>query len=197
MAWAPDYVDEGALADFVRTESDNPYVGTYGTAAARAVDDTCNRQFGQLDEAATFTYDSSAAAQLPNGRWLIQIDDVQDLTGVTISLDGITLTEGVDGYEWWERNAVAKGKPYTAITLASRPAGELAVLAKFGWSAVPAPVPAAVWLQVNRWHVRRESPYGTAGSPGEGSEVRLSARLDPDARAILAGGQLIRARMPQ
>lgn len=197
MPWAPDYVDEADLVDFVRTASDNPYVGTYGTAAARSIDDFCNRQFGKLDTPATFTYDACAAAQLENGRWLLSVDDVQDLTGVTVTVDGTVVAAGVDGYQWWERNALAKGYPHTGITLAARPTGDVDVLAPFGWSAVPAAVPGAVWLQVNRWHIRRESPYGTAGSPSEGSEIRLSARLDPDVRAILAGGRLIRARMPR
>lgn len=196
MTWAPDYADAADLADFVRTASDNPYVGTYGTAAARAVDDFCNRQFGQLDAPATFTYDACNAAPLDNGRWLLLIDDVQDITAATVTVDGAAVAAGADGYQWWERNAVAKGLPYTGITLADRPSGDVDVFARFGWSAVPAAVPGAVWLQVNRWHIRRESPYGTAGSPSEGSEVRLSARLDPDVRAMLSG-RLVRARMPR
>lgn len=193
MPWAPDYVDAADLIDFVRTSADNPYVATYGTAAARAVDDFCNRQFGQLDAAATFTYDATTAAPLANGRWLLLVDDVQDVTGMTVTVDGTAVTD----YVMWERNEAAKGRPYTGITLASRPTGDVDVFARFGWSSVPAAVPGAVWLQVNRWNVRRESPYGTAGSPSEGSEVRLSARLDPDVRTMLAGGRLVRARMPQ
>lgn len=195
MPWAPDYVDEADLADFVRTAADNPYVGTYGTAAARAIDDACNRQFGQLDAPATFTYDACNAAQLDNGRWLLPIDDVQDITGVTVTVDGTAVAAGATGYQWWERNAVAMGRPYTGITLADRPTGDVDVLATFGWTTTPAQVSGAVWLQVNRWHIRRESPYGTAGSPSEGSEVRLAARLDPDVRAML--GRLVRARMPR
>lgn len=197
MPWAPDlYVDEQALIDFVRVESDNPYVGTYGTAAARAIDDACNRQFGQLDTPGTFTYDALGAAQLDTGRWLLLVDDVPNTSGVVVTVDGDEVAAGVDGYQWWPRNELAKGRPYTGITLANRPTGDVDVLASFGWAAIPAGVTAASWLQVNRWNVRRESPYGTAGSPSEGSEVRLSARLDPDVRAILSGG-LIRARMPR
>jgi hypothetical protein len=78
-----------------------------------------------------------------------------------------------------------------------RPAGDVDVTARFGWNAVPAGVSGATWLQVNRWNARRESPYGVAGSPTEGSEVRLSAVLDPDVRAILSGAKLIRKPMPQ
>lgn len=197
MPWAPDlYVDADELAEFVRVEQDNPYVGTYGTAAARAIDDVCNRQFGRLDVAGTFSYEPDRAALLDNGRWLVLVDDVPDIAGVTVTVDGSAVAAGVDGYQWWPRNEIAKGRPYTGITLADRPTGDVDVLARFGWLAIPAGAAAATWLQVNRWNVRRESPYGTAGSPSEGSEVRLSARLDPDVRAILSGG-LIRARMPR
>lgn len=195
MPWKPDYVDAADLAEFVRVAADNPYVGTYGTAAARGIDDFCNRQFGQLDAAATFTYDSCRAAQLDNGRWLLLVDDVQVITAATVTVDGTAVDAGVDGYQWWPRNAVVQGDVYVGITLADRPTGDVDVFARFGWSAVPAQVTAAEWLQVNRWNIRRESPYGTAGSTGDGSEVRLSAKLDPDVRLMLTS--VVRARMPQ
>lgn len=196
MPWAPDYVAEEDLIDFVRANEGNPYVGTYGTAASRAVDDFCNRQFGQLAAAATFTYPTFGAGQLPDGRWLLHIDDVQDITGMTVTIDGATIAQGVDGYRLWPLNEIAQGRPATALLLADRPCGDAEVLAKFGWTATPASVTGAVWLQVNRWNIRRESPYGTAGAPSEGSEVRLSARLDPDVRTLLSGRGIIRARMP-
>lgn len=194
MTWAPDYVDAGELSEFVRVNADNPYVGTYGTAAARAIDNFTNRQFGKLDAAATLTYEGYRAAQLPDGRWLVTIDDLQDLTGVTVTVDGTAVAAGVDGYRLWPRNAVTLGGVYTGITLAARPCGDVDVFGPFGWNEIPANVTAATWLQVNRWNIRQESPYGTAGSPSEGTEVRLSARLDPDVRVML--GPYVRARMP-
>lgn len=198
MVWAPDYVTAADLEDFVRTSTGDAYIPGYGTAASRAVDEACNRQFGQLAAAGTLTYDAGQAAQLPNGRWLLMIDDVQDLTGVTVTVAGTAVAAGVDGYQWWERNAAVFGVPYIGLTFKDRPApGDLSVFAKFGWTAVPAAVPSAVRLQVNRWHIRRESPYGTAGAPSEGSEIRLSARLDPDVRSILAGARIMRQRMPR
>jgi hypothetical protein len=193
-AWAPSYVDDEALADFCNVNDDNPYIGTYGDAACRAVDSYCNRQFGQLSSAETWTYDGYRAARMPTGKYLVMIDDVQDTSGMTVTVDG---TE-VDDWQLWERNAAGQGRPYTGILLASAPGSvDVAVHARFGWNAVPPAVPGAVWLQVNRWNARRQSPYGVAGSPSEGSEVRLSAVLDPDVRVILAGGRLVRKRMPQ
>lgn len=196
MPWKPSYVDDQDLADFVRAAVDDPYVGTYGTAACRAVDDLCNRQFGRFDSAVELTYDGCYAA-LMGDRWLVMTDDIPDLAGTTVTVDGTSVAAGVDGYQGWPRNAVATGTPYLGLTFATRPYGDVVVENRFGWLAIPAQVTAAVWLQVNRWHIRRESPYGTAGSPAEGSEVRLSARLDPDVRAVLRGGAVVRSRMPK
>lgn len=193
MVWAPDYVDADDLAEFVRAAADDPYVADYATAASRAVDDLCNRQFGVMDAPATLVYDASSAAQLGNGRWLVPIDDVMvDIVGVTVTVDGAPAA-----YRLWEPNAGAFGRPFTGVTFTDRPTGEVAVTTRFGWSSVPASVPAAVRLQGNRWHVRRESPYGTAGSPSEGSEIRLSNLLDPDVRAILRSARLVRPRRPR
>lgn len=196
MSWAPVYPDEEQLLDFVRAAADNPYVATYGEAASRAVDGHCGRQFGKLDTPDTWVYESHRAVRMDSGRWIVEIDDVQDVTGLVVTVDGTAVAAGASGYQLWERNASAQGRPYTALTLADQPCGDVAVTASFGRNSVPAQVTAACWLQVNRWHIRRESPYGTAGSPGEGSEIRLSALLDPDVRAILSGGGLIRKRMP-
>jgi hypothetical protein len=201
MVWAPDdYVpiegDDG-LAAYVRTSVDDPFLVSLQPAAARAVDDFCNRQFGQLAAPATFTYEARKAARLADGTWVLPVDDVQDITAATVTVDGVAVAAGAAGYRWWELNAVAKGYPYTALRFAERPYGDVELFAKFGWTAVPAAVPAAVRFQVNRWFVRRESPYGVAGSPEAGSEVRLGARLDPDTRTILAGGRVVRARMPR
>lgn len=197
MTWKPDYATGATLEDFVRANTGDPYVATYATAASRAVDGFCNRQFGQLAAAATFTYDATNAVRLNNGRYLLEIDDVQDLTGLTVTVNGTAVAAGATGYLMHERDAIAKGYPHTAISLRDCPQGDVAVFAKFGWAAVPSSVVGATWLQVNRWHVRRESPYGTAGAPSEGSEVRLTAVLDPDVRAILAGAGVVRKRMPR
>lgn len=193
--WAPLYVPVDTLEDFVRVNADNPYVGTYGEAASRAVDGYTFRQFGQLPAVDTWTYPCHRAAQLPNGRWLLMVDDVQDTADMAVTVGGSAVTD----YQMWPPNSAAKGRPYVGITLSDRPALDVdaGVTVRFGWNAVPAGVTAATWLQVNRWNARRESPYGVAGSPNEGSEIRLTAVLDPDVRAILSGAGLVRKQMPR
>lgn len=194
MPWAPDYTDTGDLEEFSKVEED-PFIGDYGIAASRAVDDTCNRQFGKFDDPVTLEWPVNRAFRFDDG-WLLEVDDIQDTTGLVVTVGGATLAAGT-GYKLWPADAIAKGKPATALKFTTWPSGTITVAARFGWNAIPRPVVAAARLQVNRWHVRRESPYGVAGSPSEGSETRLSARLDPDVLAILARAKIIRARLPR
>lgn len=58
------------------------------------------------------------------------------------------------------------------------------VTAAWGWSAVPEEVKMACKLQSARFFIRRQSPFGIAGSPEIGT-VRLSSRLDPDVELLL------------
>jgi len=69
--------------------------------------------------------------------------------------------------------------------LVSATSGDLTVTALWGWTEVPQAVKAATLLQVARFAARRDSPYGIAGSPDEGGEMRLLAALDPDLRTSL------------
>lgn len=196
MSWAPLYVDADELEEFVRVAADNPYVGTYGTAAARAIDGFCNRQFGKFEAATALTYEWTRAARTLDNRWLLPVDDLMDLTGFTVTVDGAAVTAGATGYQLWPRNAAAKGEPYTALSFYERPYGDVVGTGKWGWSAYPAAVTAAMWVQVNAWNIRRESPYGTGGSTGDGEvSVTGSRRLDPDARAMLS--TLVRPRLPR
>lgn len=54
----------------------------------------------------------------------------------------------------------------------------------WGWTAIPEEVKMACRLQAARFFVRRQSPFGIAGSPEIGT-VRLSSRLDPDVELLL------------
>jgi len=61
------------------------------------------------------------------------------------------------------------------------------VVSQWGWTAVPAQVPGAARIQLSRFDWRRDAPAGIAGSPDSGSEIRLLAKLDPDAIKALSG----------
>lgn len=197
MTWAPDYCTASELKAYLRIADtdDDAMVAVWVTTASRAVDDFCGRQFGQVStaEARTYrpVYDSHRL------RWVTQMDDVQDITALAIvDWNGNAITD----YELDPPNAVAKGRPYQRLLARVGPAGRgfwgwnyfvpspdatVTVTAKWGWIAVPTAVKNATLIQAARLAARRDSPFGVAGSPSEGSEVRLLATLDPDLKTSL------------
>ncbi len=54
----------------------------------------------------------------------------------------------------------------------------------FGWTAVPSEINTACLIQSSRLFVRKQSPFGIAGTPELGT-VRLTSRLDPDVEALI------------
>lgn len=198
MAWAPDYITDQELKDFTRIDDtvDDAEIALYVTAASRAIDGHCHRQFGKLDAPAQFTY--SARADHERGLWVVDIDDLQDTTGLVVEVADVGVIDA-SGFGLEPRNAVPKGKAYTrlAVKISSgvQPTGadgEMLVTAPWGWSAMPPQVKLAAKLQSSRFAARRDSPYGIAGSPDDGSEMRLLARVDPDVAVSLRG--LVRRR---
>jgi hypothetical protein len=84
-------------------------------------------------------------------------------------------------------NAAAEGQPWTNLIVnrdsAVTPGGTedgIEVTATFGWTAVPVPIKQATAMQASRFLSRRDSPFGVAGSPEAGNEIRLLPKLDPD-----------------
>lgn len=197
MTWAPDYVTAPELKGFLRIDTadtvDDAQLAIAITAASRAVDRVTNRQFGQVaaPEARLYTprFDCSRLGSTwPTGRWLVRIDDLMDAAGLVVT----TAAGTVDLFVKEPVNAVVTGKPWTRLVIdpaaATVPKGtdnEVTVTAKFGWSAVPVPVKQATLLQAARLFKRRDAPFGVAGSPDAGSEVRLLARVDPDVAVTL------------
>lgn len=192
MPWKPDYLTlaEGKVFLRVSDALDDAEIGNWITAASRAIDARCNRQFGQLSVAVARVYRRPAVWDPVTGLWIREIDDLQDLTGLTV--DGVAYASS--GSVLLPDNAPADGRPWTALGFADQPdvsyAGSpesMVVVGRWGWTTFPTQVVAAAKLQINRWHSRRDSPYGVAGSPSTGSEVRLLAKLDPDVAVTLAG----------
>lgn len=94
---------------------------------------------------------------------------------------------------FWPRNNFAKGKPYEQLavlpTSANQPTAArygVQVTARFGWTTTPKPVQLTSKIQGSRFFMRREAPFGIAGSPENGSELRLLAKVDPDLAVGLA-----------
>lgn len=54
----------------------------------------------------------------------------------------------------------------------------------WGYPSIPAEISMATKIQASRLFIRRQSPFGIAGTPELGT-VRLSSRLDPDVEALI------------
>lgn len=181
MVWAPDYATPEELKSYLRVgdNADDVFVALWITTVSRNIDDHCGRQFGQTASLEERLY--TPHYNRFDRAYTVEIDDVQDVTGLTVVDDSnTTLTD----YTLLPKNAPQKGKPYERIQFAIDP-GEVAISARWGWTAVPSAVKVGLLLQGARLAARRDSPFGIAGSPSEGSEIRLLAQLDPDFRTSL------------
>jgi hypothetical protein len=197
MPWAPDYVTSAELKAFLRIPAadvaDDTQIAFAIAAASRAIDRAANRQFGLTATAEARVY--TARYDRWRGRWVIDVDDFQTLTGLAIAYDdnddGV-FDKTVDVYRTWPFNADEEGRPWTTIIVdpdsANTPGaaqGATRVTAFWGWSAVPATVKQATFLQASRFFQRRGAPFGVAGSPDVGSELRLLSKVDPDVEVAL------------
>jgi len=196
MAWAPDYVTSAQLKAFTRISDsvDDTQVAVAVTAASRAIDLHTNRQFGVVATAEQRFY--TGRWDRNRCRWVVEFDDLMATTSfaaITQDAEGVTVGT-IDDYVLEPRNAAATGRPWTSMVVrpdsAFKPTGvenEVAVTAVWGWTTVPVAVEQATYLQGSRFLARRDSPFGIAGSPDVGSELRLLARLDPDVAVSLRG----------
>lgn len=196
MAWAPDYATlaelKHALSPGIADTVDDAELGLALSAASRAIDDYCGRQFGQLDAAAPRYYQSTSA-----GTAAVVIDDLMDTTGLVVKTgDGqgtfpttLTLDSQVRLFPW---NAAADGRPWIMLvgiggTRWTRGERTVEVTARWGWTDVPSQVKQACLIQAARIFKRKDAPFGILGSPELGSEIRLLDRLDPDVAVLLGG----------
>jgi hypothetical protein len=187
MPWKPDYATADELATFARVDDDVDDV-QYAldvTTASRAVDRATHRQFGQTTSEARFytprwSYTRSA--------WEIETDDYLSVTEVAVDPgDGTWAVVDSVRVVKLPANSATESRPYERIAVRSAylptftyPLDCVRVTGIFGWSAVPVAIKEATLLQGSRLAARRDSPFGVAGSPENGSEIRLLARLDPD-----------------
>lgn len=193
MAWEPDYVTVDELADYVRVDDadDDVQLGLAISAASRAVDRATHRQFGLVAAPEERYYTAQYDRQCY--RYTVDIDDVVIVTGFAVDADlgdDGTYTTSITSYDLKPANAIARDRPYTRILL--RPDVSLTtntdavrVTARFGWADVPDTVRQATLLQASRFFTRRDAPFGVAGSPDQGSELRLLAKVDPDVQVML------------
>jgi len=161
-------------------------------SASRQIDEYCQRFFyqeGTVGSPSTRYY----TALNP---WSLEIDDIVTLTEVATdtgfdtplqydqvwNLSSDIMVEPV--------NNVKKGWPYTRLLAV----GEYVwpyffpqtcrIKGVFGFPEIPYEVELACKIQASRLFVRKQSPFGIAGSVELGT-VRLNSRLDPDVEMLL------------
>lgn len=193
MAWAPDYVTTAELRAFLRIldDVDDAQLALAIAAASRAVDQATRRQFGVLSVAAARYY--TVRQDDRRDAYVIDCDDLMSTSGFAAAADTEgdgTFSTSVTDYTLLPRNAAADGEPWTQIVFGT--ASEVAttvdsirVTALWGWTSVPDTVKQATLLQATRVLKRRDAPFGVAGSPDSGTEMRLLAKVDPDVAVLL------------
>ena len=168
--------------------------------ASRAIDDACDpreghvRQFGRTDAPEDRFYTATLRGyDVPvRGQWVAEVDDIATAGGLTVAIqaqDGAWVA--VTGTTLRPRNATQVGRPHTSVSFAgsSCPAPPVTedavkVTAVWGWPAVPTAIHQACLLQASRLLSRRDAPFGVAGSPEVGSEIRLLAQAGSGRRAV-------------
>lgn len=180
MTWEPDYITSAELKTELRISDsdDDAQVARWVTAASRSVDNFAHRQFGKVASSETRTYLAEYDRHV--GCYVVEIDDLCSVTGLVV----MSGTTAITDYTMYPLNALVKGKVYERVHLSV--GGTLTFATdQWGWSAVPTSVKQGTFLQATRLAARRDSPYGVAGSPSEGSEMRLLARVDPDVETVI------------
>lgn len=179
--WEPSYATVGELKAYVSIPDDDTVDDTELSgkiaAASRSIDHHTRRQFGQVDAGEQRDYPIVCRGVFK----VLLIDDLMDTTGLVVEVAGAAV---VPTY-FHPANAAQKGMPYTRIFLPVDSSGVAQVTALWGWSAVPETIKEATLLQASRLFKRRDAPFGVAGSPELGSEMRLLAKVDPDVAVML------------
>lgn len=193
MSWSPDYITESQFRSYagIGTAQGTAEIAFAIGAASRAIDEYTGRQFGLMGSAVPRYYTAFKVDALQ----AIVIDDLMTTTGLTVEINSspggaydTALTLNTD-YYLGPLNAAADGRPWTALITRDASLllwdGGVQVTAKWGWSEVPAQVEQACLVQALRFWKRKEAPFGVAGSPQQGSELRLLNRLDPDVQMLV------------
>lgn len=159
-------------------------------AASRMIDEYCQRYFyqeGTLVSPVTKYY-------TPLSPWFLEIDDLVEPTQVLSranfngaytqnwNLDTDIMYEPVNSPEiGWPVTRLLAVQTYVFPYFFPQ---TVKITGVWGWSSVPYEVELACKIQASRLFVRKQSPFGIAGSVELGT-VRLSSRLDPDVEMLL------------
>jgi len=159
-------------------------------AASRMIDDYCQRAFyqeGTLAAPVTKYY-------TPVSPWYLEIDDLIQPTEIASRANQsgpFSTIWNLDNDVMYEPiNNPQLGRPVTRL-LAVRTyvwpyffPQTVKITGVWGYSSIPYEVELACKIQASRLFIRKQSPFGIAGSVELGT-VRLNSRLDPDVEILL------------
>ncbi|MGW2261447.1 phage gp6-like head-tail connector protein [Streptomyces sp. NPDC001780] len=154
-------------------------------AASRGIDTATGRRFWLDDDPTVRTFRTAGRLVRDAAGERLLIDDAGAEPAMVETGTGAPWT-AVTGYDTAPDNALARGRPVTALSL--YPGGwgtgqRVRVTARWGWPAIPDEITEATLIQAARLYRRKDSPEGVTGS-AEWGVVRLSRR-DPDVWALI------------
>lgn len=191
MTWKPDYLTLAAAKAYLRITdaTDDAELSGAISAVSRLIDRAAHRQFGLLAAPAARTYRRLPLYNPGTGMWEMEIDDLQTTAGLLVN--GVAYASS--GAVLLPDEAPLENVPWTRVGFTTWPIPSFpgapvtnVLFGSWGWTAFPEAVPAAAKLQLNRLGFRRDAPQGVAGSPDQGSEIRMLAKLDPDAVKLIS-----------
>lgn len=200
------------MTDYLTTDEAQRWVGQAMTAdvtdleeaisaVSRAIDNHCQRQFGQVTATArTLMVDPCSPYRVTFGAFgdLVSVTSVKEDDGTgtfatTLSASDYVLEPvgaATVGVEAWPYTAIRRlGASFPTASRPDERPDQVQITGTWGWPAVPDAVKQACRIQVARIFKRADSPLGVAGF-GEFGVVRLS-RLDPDVVDLLAPYRLV------
>ena len=159
------------------------------TSTSRMIDDFTGRFFyaNGTSQSPVIRY------YTPNDPWSLAVDDFVSISQIATD-DNFNQTWSTvwatSDFMVEPINNPRRGWPYTRLLATGRYVWPYylpqacKITGVWGWPAVASEVNQACIIQSSRIFVRKQSPFGIAGTPELGT-VRLSSRLDPDVEAFL------------
>ena len=160
--------------------------------ASRQIDEYCQRFFYKEGTIAS----PSVRYYTATSPWILEIDDLVSLSAVNTDTGFDTPLQYAQSWNIASDimlepvNNDKKGWPYTRLLAVGQYVWPYffpqtcKITGVFGFPEIPYEVQLACKIQASRLFVRKQSPFGIAGSVELGT-VRLNSRLDPDVEMLL------------
>ena len=176
-----------ALAIGTADTADDSVLDEIATTVSRMIDDYTGQFFYQI-AGGTAYYTAANPAFVPTDPFtsISQLASDNDGNG-TFS----TIWTAAD-YIASPYNAAVFSEPYRAVQTA--PGANIAfpyiargvrLIGNLGWAAVPAAVKQAAIIQATAVYEARKAPFGIVGSTEQGTVLRMSSRMHPEAQLLL------------